>query len=142
MLTFAEFLRWTGITVFEVWVQAIALIVSTVFLGLKIEFEMASISYYEVFAPLLVASAINYYFLLIIFIRSFVEEKECRAPFLRFAFSWLRVIMIAIFEVLLCYKINGDLQKGELHVQLSYGVVFIPIWLIILGLLVQACRLL
>ncbi|TKR96368.1 hypothetical protein L596_010398 [Steinernema carpocapsae] len=130
MLTFAEFLRWTGITVFEVWVQAIALIVSTVFLGLKIEFEMASISYYEVFAPLLVASAINYYFLLIIFIRSFVEEKECRAPFLRFAFSWLRVIMIAIFEVLLCYKINGDLQKGELHVQLSYGgdeLIIIPV---------------
>ncbi|KAK0393301.1 hypothetical protein QR680_000141 [Steinernema hermaphroditum] len=142
MLSFQEIIQWTGVTVFEVWIHSVALIISTILLAFKIEYELAWITYCEIFAPLLVASAIDYYFLLIVFIRCFVEEKECRAPFLRFAFCWLRVIMIAIFEILLCYKINGDLQKGELNVQISYSVVFIPVWLIMAGLGFQACRLL
>lgn len=60
----------------------------------------------------------------------------------RYAFSWLRLVMLGVFEALLCYKINGDLEDGQVAVQSSYGVIFLPIWVLMAALCFQACRLL
>uniref|UniRef100_A0A0M3I316 Transmembrane protein n=1 Tax=Ascaris lumbricoides TaxID=6252 RepID=A0A0M3I316_ASCLU len=102
----------------------------------------SGISYWYVFTPLFVASAFNCYFLFIVFVRTIIDEKDCKAPFLKYAFSWLRLVMLGVFEALLCYKINGDLEDGQVAVQSSYGVIFLPIWVLMAALCFQACRLL
>lgn len=63
--------------------------------------------------------------------------------------------MIALFEVLLCYKIEGDFEHLHVSVESTYGnntykiyktkilgVVFLPIWVLMTTLGFQACRLL
>lgn len=49
---------------------------------------------------------------------------------------------MGIFEALLCYKINGDLEDGQVAVQSSYGIIFLPVWSLLATLCFQACRLL
>uniref|UniRef100_A0A915PPT4 Bm5635 n=1 Tax=Setaria digitata TaxID=48799 RepID=A0A915PPT4_9BILA len=101
-----------------------------------------SLTYWHVFTPLFVVTALNLYFLFIVLVRAVVEEKQCKDPILKHAFSWLRLIMIGIFEALLCYKVNGDLEDGQVAVQSSYGIVFLPVWVLMAALCFQAFRLL
>ncbi|VIO94401.1 Uncharacterized protein BM_BM5635 [Brugia malayi] len=108
---------------------------------MKIEIY-SSLTYWHVFTPLFIATALNLYFLFIVLIRAIVEEKQCKDPILKHAFSWLRLVMIGIFEALLCYKVNGDLEDGQVAVQSSYGIVFLPVWVLMAALCFQAFRLL
>ncbi|VDN89121.1 unnamed protein product [Brugia pahangi] len=114
---------------------------STYLSVMKIEIY-SSLTYWHVFTPLFIATALNLYFLFIVLIRAIVEEKQCKDPILKHAFSWLRLVMIGIFEALLCYKVNGDLEDGQVAVQSSYGIVFLPVWVLMAALCFQAFRLL
>uniref|UniRef100_F1L240 Transmembrane protein 203 n=1 Tax=Ascaris suum TaxID=6253 RepID=F1L240_ASCSU len=141
MLSIVEVIRWTNITIFELWLHCVGTLIFSVLLTVKLELY-SGISYWYVFTPLFVASAFNCYFLFIVFVRTIIDEKDCKAPFLKYAFSWLRLVMLGVFEALLCYKINGDLEDGQVAVQSSYGVIFLPIWVLMAALCFQACRLL
>lgn len=46
-----------------------------------------------------------------------------------------------MFEILLCYKIEGDVEQNQVAIK-SYGVIFLPIWIFMTALGFQACRLL
>ncbi|VDN29390.1 unnamed protein product [Gongylonema pulchrum] len=142
MLSVAECIRWTGVTIFEIWLHAVGLLLFSILIVLKIELYPSSLTYWHAFTPLFIVAALNLYFLFIVLVRAMVQEKECKQPIMKHAFSWLRLIMIGIFEALLCYKVNGDLEDGQVAVQSSYGVVFLPIWVLMAALLFQACRLL
>uniref|UniRef100_A0A0R3S177 Bm5235 n=1 Tax=Elaeophora elaphi TaxID=1147741 RepID=A0A0R3S177_9BILA len=154
MLSITECIRWTGITIFEIWLHAVGLLIFSVLIVMKTEIY-SSLTYWHVFTPLFVVTALNLYFLFIVLIRTVVEEKQCKDPILnrsmidhlqkylddfRHAFSWLRLVMIGIFEALLCYKVNGDLEDGQVAVQSSYGIVFLPIWVLMAALCFQAFR--
>ncbi|VDN04585.1 unnamed protein product [Thelazia callipaeda] len=141
MLSVGECIRWTGVTIFELWLHTIGLFIFSVLIVIKIELN-SSLTYWHVFTPLFIASALNLYFLFIVLVRAVVEEKQCKDPIIKHAFSWLRIIMIGIFEALLCYKINGDLEDGQVAVQSSYGIIFLPVWILMATLCFQACRLL
>ncbi|VDM38023.1 unnamed protein product [Toxocara canis] len=141
MLSIAELIRWTNVTVFEIWLHCVGMLLFSILLTIKLELY-STISYWHVFAPLFIASAFNGYFLFIVFIRTVVDGRDCKAPFLKYAFSWSRLVMLGVFETLLCYKMNGDLEDGQVAVQSSYGVVFLPLWVLMAALCFQACRLL
>uniref|UniRef100_A0A8R1TJL1 Uncharacterized protein n=1 Tax=Onchocerca volvulus TaxID=6282 RepID=A0A8R1TJL1_ONCVO len=141
MLSISEFMRWTGVTIFEIWLHAIGLLIFSVLVVLKTE-VYSSLTYWHVFTPLFIATILNLYFLFIVLVRAIVEEKQCKDPILKHAFSWLRLVMIGIFEALLCYKMNGDLEDGQVAVQSSYGIVFMPVWVLMAALCFQAFLLL
>uniref|UniRef100_A0A914EGT3 Transmembrane protein 203 n=1 Tax=Acrobeloides nanus TaxID=290746 RepID=A0A914EGT3_9BILA len=141
MISMVEFSKWTGITTFEILLHAIALFVSTLLLVLKVH-SIVTISYWQIFYPLFFSSALNGYFLFIIFVRSVLEERQSKHAFLNNAFNFLRVAMLTLFEVLLCHKIGGDLEQAEVAVNSTYGLVFMPLWILMTSLGFQACRLL
>ncbi|VDK87851.1 unnamed protein product [Litomosoides sigmodontis] len=140
MLSITECIRWTGITIFEIWLHAVGLLIFSILVVMKIE-AYSSLTYWHVFTPLFVVTALNLYFLFIVLVRAVVEEKQCKDPILKHAFSWLRLVMIGLFEALLCYKVNGDLEDGQVAVQSSYGIVFLPVWVLMAALCFQAFRL-
>nr|CDJ96386.1 Protein T07A9.12, isoform b [Haemonchus contortus] len=78
-------------------------------LALKIH-QVCAMSYWLVFSPLFIASAFNSYFVFIIFVRSVFEYKDFKGPVLKFGFNVMRLALIALFEVLLCYKVEGDFE--------------------------------
>ncbi|MFH4978833.1 hypothetical protein AB6A40_005542 [Gnathostoma spinigerum] len=136
MLSLSEIIRWTNITVFELWLHSVGLLCASILLTLKIELN-TNITYWQVFAPLFIATGFDVYFLFIAVTRSIVDERGYKNSFLKFAFGWLRLIMTGIFEAVLCYKMNGDLEDGQVAVQSSYGVIFMPIWIFMAALCFQ-----
>ncbi|KAE9550107.1 hypothetical protein FO519_006682 [Halicephalobus sp. NKZ332] len=113
--------------------------ISSIMLALKL-FADYQFSYWQIFIPLFVASGLNLYFLFIIFIRTMIESRQFKSACVSSLFNTLRVLMVAIFEVLLCHKIDGDYEKLGVAVQSTYGVVFMPIWLLMTAFGFQACR--
>ncbi|KAJ1349935.1 hypothetical protein KIN20_005614 [Parelaphostrongylus tenuis] len=121
----SELIYWTGLTVFELWLHVASLLVFLIILPLKL-YRIYVISYWVVFSPLFIASALNSYFVFIVFVRSVFEYKDFKGPILRFGFNAMRLSLIALFEVLLCYKVEGDFEHGQVAVRSSYGIVFTP----------------
>uniref|UniRef100_A0AC34QMZ6 Uncharacterized protein n=1 Tax=Panagrolaimus sp. JU765 TaxID=591449 RepID=A0AC34QMZ6_9BILA len=140
MLTLTELQKWVGITPFELLLHFLAFFFSSVLLALKLIGENRSVSYWHIFTPLFIASVLNLYFLFIIFIRTIVETRQFKNACVSSLFNAFRVLIIAIFEVLLCHKIDGDFESHGVAVQSSYGVVFMPIWLLMTTFIFQACR--
>uniref|UniRef100_A0AC35G2J1 Uncharacterized protein n=1 Tax=Panagrolaimus sp. PS1159 TaxID=55785 RepID=A0AC35G2J1_9BILA len=138
MLTLQEMTKWTGVTSFELFLHVTALLISTVLLAGKwLKFNY--ITFWQIFTPLFVSSALNIYFLFIIFVRSLIEYKQFKNAFLGSVFNFLRVFMFSIFLILICHKIDGEDHK-EVAVASTYGVIFMPIWVIITLFGFQACR--
>lgn len=44
--------------------------------------------------------------------------------------------------MLLCQKIEGEFERGQVAVETTYGVIFMPLYILMVALGVQACRLL
>ncbi|VIO94404.1 Uncharacterized protein BM_BM5635 [Brugia malayi] len=82
MISVSECIRWTGITIFEIWLHAVGLLTFSVLIVMKIEIY-SSLTYWHVFTPLFIATALNLYFLFIVLIRAIVEEKQCKDPILK-----------------------------------------------------------
>ncbi|KAK6011647.1 hypothetical protein OSTOST_23261 [Ostertagia ostertagi] len=121
----SELIHWTGLTGVRLWLHAASLLACLVMLALKIH-QICAMSYWLVFSPLFIASAFNSYFVFIIFVRSVFEYKDFKGPVLKFGFNVMRLALIALFEVLLCYKVEGDFEHGQVAVRSSYGSVFTP----------------
>ncbi|KJH42145.1 hypothetical protein DICVIV_11876 [Dictyocaulus viviparus] len=136
----SELIYWTGVSVFELWLHTASLLLFLIILPLKTH-QYWVISYWIVFSPLFIASAFNSYFVFIVFVRSIVEYKDFKGPILKFGFNATRLALIALFEVLLCYKVEGDFEHGQVAVRSSYSVIFTPVWIVCLVLCIQTCRL-
>ncbi|PAV56820.1 hypothetical protein WR25_09638 [Diploscapter pachys] len=140
LISLPEFISWTGFTVFEIWLHSVALLIGTILLALKYS-NLIALSYWLIFTPSFIACALNAYFLFIVYIRTAVEFKSYKDPFISYSYNWFRVAMLVLFEVILCYKIDGDLEQEKVAVQSPYGVIFMPLWLFMASLFVQSCRL-
>uniref|UniRef100_A0A0N5AUX5 Transmembrane protein n=1 Tax=Syphacia muris TaxID=451379 RepID=A0A0N5AUX5_9BILA len=141
MLSMPEIIRWLNISVLEIWQQCIGIFLATVLLTLKLEFY-PSISYWHVFVPLFGATVLNAYFLFIVLVRTIVEEDDYKEAVARYWLSYVRIFSIACFEVSLAYKITSELEHADTAVRSSYGVVFLPIWVLMGALCFQACKML
>lgn len=49
----------------------------------------SSLTYWHVFTPLFIVTALNLYFLFIVLVRAVVEEKQCKDPILKYFLSYL-----------------------------------------------------
>ncbi|KAI6183914.1 hypothetical protein M3Y97_00539700 [Aphelenchoides bicaudatus] len=131
-----------GITPFEILLHTLAVWISSILVVLRWGFEMRFITFWQLFTPLFVASALNVYFIFIVTLRHFIEDKQLKRAVFQNAFNFLRASVIGFFEVLICQKIEGDFERGQVAIQSSYSVVFMPVWLLMAALGIQACRLL
>ncbi|CAD5213078.1 unnamed protein product [Bursaphelenchus okinawaensis] len=136
MLTLRELRKWTGITPFELLLHLVAIFVSTILFAAK-WFGLVTISYWHVFGSMFLAAGLNLYFVFIVALRVYVEEKQLR----RFLAIFLRASMHGLFLMFLCQKIEGDFEHGQVAIQTSYGVVFMPVWILLAGLAGQMVRL-
>uniref|UniRef100_A0A915DGT0 Transmembrane protein n=1 Tax=Ditylenchus dipsaci TaxID=166011 RepID=A0A915DGT0_9BILA len=141
MLTVSEITKWTGITVFEILLHCVALLLTTILIVVKWYSLFTSITYWHMFSPLFVASALNCYFLFIVFVRMIIEERQFKRAFVSNSFNFLRAIMLWLFELFICYKVEGN-QRNQVAVESSYGMMFMPIWILMTAFGFQACRLL
>lgn len=130
---------WFDITLFELWVHFAAIIVSSVMLCLKLH-ETVSISYMWVASPLFVGLAFSYFFVFIIYLRSCVEFKDYRGPTVRVILNIFRLTCITLFIYFIVEKISGELEKSEVANRNTYGMVFLPMWLLLASWGFQMCR--
>ncbi|CAI4231893.1 unnamed protein product [Auanema sp. JU1783] len=140
LITLYELITWTGFTLFEIWLHVTAFYLTTLLFTLK-AYNFLTITYWHIFYPLFIACISDCYYLFIVFVRALLEYKDCRGPLFRFGFNFTRLALIAAFEFILCYKIEGDLEQGQVAVRSSYGLIFLPVWVLLAGLCSQTCRL-
>uniref|UniRef100_A0A8R1DRI3 Uncharacterized protein n=1 Tax=Caenorhabditis japonica TaxID=281687 RepID=A0A8R1DRI3_CAEJA len=139
LLSLREVTSWFDVTVFELWMHFLALIISSVLLCLKLH-TIVNISYLTVSLPLFIGIASSYYFVFIIFLRSCVDYKDYRGPTIRFGLNVFRLTCTAFFLFFIVEKISGEYEQSEVANRNTYGMVFLPMWLLLAGWAFQMCR--
>ena len=120
-----------GVSPFELTLQFISLLISTVLIAMKLENDIV-ISWWTIFVPLWIANAMWIYFRFIIFLRVLFHypNKRYRAMFTLFwiiSFSAL----LTTFEILIC----DLMDKGKY----SLSTVVIPMFIVHGMLLIRSC---
>ncbi|XP_067006568.1 transmembrane protein 203 isoform X2 [Anabrus simplex] len=129
-----ELVQWLGLTVFEIWINLVALTVFSVLLALRVEGVLTSSNgWWIVFSPLFTADGLNAYFCTIVYIRMHLEGMY-KAALLRAAWSSLFLVLSFVFKFLLCNKLAG--QNG-----LEYSEVLSPVFILLQLIAVRACQL-
>uniref|UniRef100_A0A914HYU8 Transmembrane protein n=1 Tax=Globodera rostochiensis TaxID=31243 RepID=A0A914HYU8_GLORO len=138
-----ELTRWTGLTLFEMDLHVIALFLTSVLVALNWHF-LIPLTILQLFTPLFIASALNFFFLVIVFVRAVLEDGSPRRAIVGNAFHFFRTTMITLFKVFLCHKLQSDFEQGKQQqsVNLAYYIVMVPLWALLIALSVHACRLL
>ena len=129
--TLKEIVKWLGMTTFEIWLNLATLFIFSIMAVLKHEDVFPS-SWWNVFVPLFAADGLNAYFCIIVFIRMYKEEKY-RAAGVRLLSSVMLLICMFVFKLLLCQKLNKDMDY-------SYSEVFAPVFVALQVLMVRACQ--
>nr|CAD7261245.1 unnamed protein product [Timema shepardi] len=129
--TVRELVQWLGLTVFEIWVNLVAVTFFTVALAVKVETGWGS--WWLVFAPLFAGDALNAYFCTIVFIRMHLEGMY-KVALMRGVWSLSFLLLLFVFKFLLCKKLSG--QSG-----LVYSEVMSPIFILLQLILIRACQL-
>lgn len=132
--TLGELVAWLGLTVFEIWINLVAITIFTVLLALRIENVIVGTnSWWVVFSPLFAADGLNAYFCTIVYIRMHLEGMY-KAALLRAAWSVSFLVLLFVFKFLLCNKLSG--QNG-----LEYSEVLSPVFILLQLIAVRACHL-
>ncbi|KAI6197099.1 hypothetical protein M3Y94_01184900 [Aphelenchoides besseyi] len=132
---------WIAITPFEILLHTTAIFISSILAVFRWGFAIR-VTFWHMFLPLFLASALNLYFVLIILLRSFIEEKQLKRAIAQNLLNILRTLTIGIFEMLLCQKIEATYERGQVAIDTTYGVIFMPLWVLMTAMGIQACRLL
>nr|CAD7448410.1 unnamed protein product [Timema bartmani]CAD7462608.1 unnamed protein product [Timema tahoe] len=119
--TVRELVQWLGLTVFEIWVNLLAVTLFTTALAVKVETGWGS--WWLVFAPLFAGDALNAYFCTIVFIRMHLEGMY-KVALMRGVWSLSFLLLLFVFKFLLCKKLSG--QSG-----LVYSEVMSPIFILL-----------
>ncbi|XP_054156645.1 transmembrane protein 203-like [Oppia nitens] len=136
ILTFDEIIKWFGVTAFEILMILVSLAIYTVLMTLKVDNIFGSgdwMSWWTVHSPLFVCDALLCYFCIIVFIRQYLEAKYKIAVF-RAVWSFNQILLMFLAQLLLCFKLEG--QKN-----LTNSEVLSPIFILLILLLIRACRL-
>ncbi|XP_018318986.1 transmembrane protein 203 [Agrilus planipennis] len=132
--TIEEIVRWLGLTVFEIWLNLIALVVFSILLALKFDPTTAvyHCSWWTIFLPLFASDALNAYFCIIIFIRMQLESS-LKGALLRVSWSATFLFMTFLFKFFLCKKLMGQ-------VSLDYNEIFTPLYILLQLVAIRACQ--
>ncbi|XP_039280514.1 transmembrane protein 203 [Nilaparvata lugens] len=128
-----ELIQWLGLTVFEIWIDLIAILIFTVLMAIKLEEQDTTLTWWIVFAPLFTADALNAYFCTIVLIRMYLESMY-KAAFFRALWSFSFLSLIFLFQFLLCKKLSG-LNAYD------YSEIFTPIFILLMLMAVRTCQL-
>ena len=130
-LTLKEIVKWLGVTVFELWLNILAVLVFSLLVTLKLEGVLTS-TWWNIFIPLFACDGLNTYFCVIVFIRMY-QEREYRAGALRLLSSLVCLTCLFVCQLLFCQKLEGQNT-------LSYSEVFASVFIALQVLLVRACQ--
>lgn len=132
IFTLRELVRWLGLTMIEILLNLVAITVFSVMTTLKLEEEIA-MSWWTTFIPLFICDGLNAYFCVIVFIRQHLEGMY-KAAALRSSWSFIQLLLVFLFKLLLCLKLEG--QKN-----LMYSEVLSPLFILLMLIMVRACQL-
>jgi len=132
--TIDEIVKWLGLTVFEIWVNLIALLLFTVTFALQFnpDVEIYNNNWWMIFIPLFAGDALNAYFCTIVFIRMQLESS-LKVALLRICWSATFLFMTFLFKFLLCKRLTG-------HMSLDFSEIFAPIFILLQLIAVRACQ--
>ena len=130
--TLKEFVKWFGMTAFEIWVHLVVILIFSVLVVLKQE-QIIDMSWWWAFCPLFVGGGVNTYFCIIVFIRQFYEGP-LRQSILRMLSSLLCYSLLFVFQFLLCQKLEERVSD------LSHSKVMAPLFPLLLILFIRSCQ--
>lgn len=136
MFTLNEVVLWTGLTIFEMFTNLLAMLIFTILLTLRLgQYLPANIlSWFGIFSPLFCADLCNAYFCIIVGIRMYLDTGQVKRRALhRIVWSGHFLIFLIVFKYLLCLKLNGQTE-------LEYSEVFSPIFILLQLIAVRACQ--
>ena len=96
MLT--DLVKMTGLSIFEILMQTLALICFSFTLSLKIE-NIIELSWWKVFSPLFITDALTVYFSFIVFIRSYHSTSIKKDAYKRGVWNLITLALLSTFEV-------------------------------------------
>ena len=137
MFELRELLRWLGLTVFEIWTALLCFTVFTVLLTLRVEniISEEGLSWWNVFLPLFVSDALNAYFCVIVFIRTYLEGAY-KPAFIRALWSLFMISLLFVFKYLLCKKLSVGIEA-----KLEFSEVMTPVFILLQLVMIRACKL-
>lgn len=132
MFTLKELARWLGMTVFEMFVELVSVMFFSLMVVLKLD-NAFDVSWWTVFVSLFICDGLNAYFCVIVFIRQYIEGVYKAGAF-RAMWSFVQLLLMFLFKLLLCLKL-----EGQRH--LVYAEVFTPLFIFLMLVMVRACQL-
>ncbi|CAG2104740.1 unnamed protein product [Medioppia subpectinata] len=135
ILSFDEIIKWFGVTVFEIFMILVSILIYTILLTLKCDTELGGewMGWWTVHSPLFMCDALLSYFCIIVFIRQYLDGKYKMALF-RAVWSFNQILLLFLSKLLLCFKLEG--QKHMTHSE-----ILSPLFILLILLLIRACRL-
>jgi len=129
------FLRWLGVTPFELGMIGVSLLIYSLLLGLKVFTTfLESISWWLIHTPLFVCDSFWWYFCTIVLIRQILDQSYKTAIF-RALWSFNQILLVFLFKLLLCFRLEG--QKS-----ITQSEIMSPLLVLVVLLIVRACQLL
>jgi len=133
LFTLQEIGQWLGVTAYEIFIWIISLIVFSILLCLKCDTEDSDMSWWLVFSPLFIGDAVNFYFIITVFIRMILEKKT-RPATMRVIWSVVLLSLVILFEFLLCWKLEDPKM-------FDYSEVMAPLFILAQFVMIRACQL-
>ncbi|XP_055942695.1 transmembrane protein 203-like [Argiope bruennichi] len=127
IVTLRNLLRWLGLTLIELLLNLVALTVFSVLTTFKLE-NYISISWWSTFVPLFICDGLNAYLCVIVFIRQYLEGLY-KAAALRSSWSFIQLLLVFLFKLLLCLKLEG--QKNLRYIEAASPLITLLILIII-----------
>lgn len=132
MFKLSEVVLWSGLTLFEVFTNLVALLVFSILLTLRLG-QYIPLSWFTIFSPLFCADLCNVYFCVIVSIRMYLDAVVQRRALHRILWSGHFLALTIVFKYLLWLKLCGQTE-------LEYSEVFSPIFILLQLIAVRACQ--
>ncbi|ESO07734.1 hypothetical protein HELRODRAFT_75869 [Helobdella robusta] len=122
-----------GMTMYELWINLVCILLSSVLLVLKLE-DVLEMSWFIVFTPMFVCSGLLAYLIIIMYIRSLQSRSISRqsATFKMFFSSFFTIALFS-FYLLVCLKLNNLSH-------LSFSIILTPLYLALVVSIFQVCK--
>lgn len=135
MFKLSELVLWSGLTVFEIFTNLVALLIFSILLTLRLGQYIPpnSLNWFVIFSPLFCADLCNAYFCIIVGIRMYLDVVVKRRVLHRILWSAHFLALTLVFKYLLCLKLSGQTE-------LEFSEVCSPIFILLQLIAVRACQ--
>ena len=131
VLSLKEIAEWLGISPFELSLQLLSLLTTSILIPMKLEHDV-TLSWWTVFTPIWITDGMWIYFRLIIYLRlHFHYTSRRHRGILKFFWIITFTALLISFEMLLCQHLE--------HSKYTLTTVFIPLFIVLGLLLIRSC---